>query len=255
MESKKRGPGRPKKSAKVAESQSVAIVESTPQEIAPPVESSAALNLLQMAMTNSEVDLEKMEKIMEMVDKQEAKESVKLYNSAMATLQGELPHIDRDGRILGRDGKVRSNYSKFETIMKAIQPVLTKNGFSISFNPSVKDGKMAVKVVVSHSGGHSEKSTVELPFDDSGQKSKVQEYGSSMSYAKRYAICLKLNIATGGEDNDGNEVEAGRTPEELKPMIDNAGSVEELGILWDSLTLKEQISVKTLFSIRRNEVQ
>ena len=33
----------------------------------------------------------------------------------------------------------------------------------------------------------------------------MQAIGSSVSYGKRYALCMLLNIATGGEDDDGQK--------------------------------------------------
>lgn len=202
------------------------------------------LSMLQLAMTDSNVDLEKMDKIMQMAERHESKLAEKSFHSAMAILQGEIPTIAKDGIIPDKAGKVRSKFSKYETIMAAIGPVLAKHGFAVSFRPKVADGKLIVDCVVSHKDGHTQETSLELPHDNSGQKNSVQAIGSSMSYAKRYTLCLMFNIPTGGEDNDGNEVipeqAEPRTLKELTKMFDNVTNMEELKVLWESLSSAER---------------
>lgn len=170
--------------------------------------SAVALNpageMLQMAMADSNVDLDKMEKIMQMYERVEAQKAEREYNAAMANLQGNMPDIPKDGKIVVK-GELRSEYSKFETIMGAIKPHLLKNGIAVSFRSTFDQGKAVVECVISHKDGHREATSITLPFDESGAKNSVQKIGSSLSYAKRYALCLILNIPTGGEDDDGNK--------------------------------------------------
>ena len=163
-----------------------------------------ALTVLQAAINNPGLDIEKMEKFINLYEKMENKKSEQAYYEAFPKLQSELPEVSKDGKIIV-NGEIRSNYAKFETIMKVIQPALTANGFGISFIPRIAEGKIIVSCKVSHTGGHIEKADIELPFDSSGTKNTVQSIGSSMTYAKRYALCLILNIPVGGEDNDGNK--------------------------------------------------
>lgn len=160
--------------------------------------------LLQLAMTSSDVDVEKLQQFMEMYERMEAQKAIKSYNAAMASLQGSLPTIPKDAKIVVR-GELRSEYSKYETIMASIKPLLQKNGFAVSLSANTADGKVAVKCTILHKDGHKEENTVTLPLDESGAKNSVQKIGSSLSYAKRYALCLIANIPTGGEDDDGNK--------------------------------------------------
>ena len=209
-------------STAVAKKQSAAVANG-----ANSTEQDAAATMLQMAMTNSDVDLQKMEKIMQMYQEVEAKKAERLYNAAMADLQGAIPSIKRDGIIPNKDGTPRSYYSKYETIMDAIQPQLTEHGIAISFRTSFENNQAIVKCVITHKDGHNENTTMTLPFDSSGSKNSVQAIGSSLSYAKRYALCLILNIPTGGEDDDGNSAEPGVKQTELQVLAaDIIGKLE-----------------------------
>jgi hypothetical protein len=61
---------------------------------------------------------------------------------------------------------------------------------------------------------------MELPFDNSGSKNTVQAIGSSVSYGKRYVLCMLLNISTGGEDNDGNGAPSAVTTQQRQYPLD-----------------------------------
>jgi hypothetical protein len=232
----------------------VKVVEKT-QELEIQQEKNPVLQMLQMAMTDSNVDLQKMEKIMEMVERHEDKLAFKAYNRDMALMQGEIPEIQFNSVIKDYEGNVRSKYTTYEGIMKVVQPILSEFGFSVSFNPKAENNLLTVDCMISHKDGHIEKSSLSLPFDASGKKNSVQSIGSSISYAKRYALCLKLNIATGGEDNDGNTAqEPPRTLNVLTAMTQKANNKSELAILWNGLTPEEQKIVGVVISKRKIEL-
>ena len=232
----------------------VKVVKEKSRELEIQQEQNPVLSMLQMAMTDSNVDLNKMEKIMEMVERYEDKLAAKAYNRDMALMQGEIPEIKFDSEIKVNN-QVRSKYTSYEGIMKIVQPILSRFGFSVSFNPISENGQMTVHCMISHKDGHIEKSNLTLPFDTSGSKNDVQSIGSSMSYAKRYALCLKLNIATGGEDNDGNTiVDPPRSLDVLTVMTKKANNKKELVILWDGLTPKEQEIVSKVIAERKVEL-
>ena len=233
----------------------VDLVKVPAQKVAPIQEvQNPVLNMLQLAMTDSNVDLEKMEKIMEMVERHEDKLAFKAYNRDMALMQGEIPEIKFDSKIKDAQGKTRSEYASYEGIMKIVQPILSKFGFSASFNPKAENNELTVDCMISHKEGHIEKSSLTLPFDTSGSKNSVQSIGSSISYAKRYALCLKLNIATGGEDNDGNTIDPDvRPPEVLHKMIFNSKNEDELKVMWSGLSSKEQELMTRAVNVRKKE--
>lgn len=147
------------------------------------------------------VDINKLEKLWEMQQQAQDREAVKAYNRDMASLQSEMPVIPKNGEIKVNN-VVRSKYARFEDIIKAIQPLLDKHGFSVAFKTEFTDSLMQIEGSVSHREGHKESTKMTLPFDDSGAKNKVQQIGSSVSYGKRYVLCMLLNIAASGEDDD-----------------------------------------------------
>lgn len=149
------------------------------------------------------------ENLMALIDVQErimAKDAEMQFNAALADMQPELPTVEKNGAIKFTDKQnVERNtpYALYEDIIEAIRPSLKKYGFSLSFSSDRDGDKVIITGKLAHRAGHSEKVVIPIPLDTSGSKNNVQAIGSSLSYGKRYAVGMLLNIVTRGEDDDG----------------------------------------------------
>ena len=152
---------------------------------------------------NPTVDVDKMLRLLEMQERMMAKQAEIAFNEAMTRLQPKLPVITKRGKIEFK-GAIQSKFARYEDIDELIRPLLSAEGFSVSFD-QLKGGEYSCKL--SHGGGHSETKTLTLPADTSGSKNSIQAIGSTVSYAKRYLVGMHLNIITKGEDNDGHSVD------------------------------------------------
>lgn len=183
------------------QSNAVAVQEPV---IAPAVpESAAIIQVIERAATNPNVDIDKMERLLEMQERIMERNARSAYAADLARMQPELPVIAERGGIKDRSGRVQSTYALWEDINEAIKPVLAKHGFALSFRTGQEEGRITVTGVLSHREGHSEETTMHLPIDTSGSKNSVQAVGSSISYGKRYTAGALLNITSRGEDDDG----------------------------------------------------
>lgn len=174
------------------------------KEDATPVVSDAAaiIQVIERAATNPQVDIDKMERLIQMQERIMDRNAKSAYAAALAAMQPDLPVISERGAIdLGRGPKQR--YALWEDINDAIKPVLAKHGFALSFRTGQADGKITVTGILTHREGHSEETTMHLPADTSGSKNAVQAVGSSTSYGKRYTASALLNLTSRGEDDDG----------------------------------------------------
>lgn len=192
-----------------------APVESTPLVIQ---EGSAALMtaIIQFA-SNPAMDIDKFDRLIALQERTEDRQAERAFNIAFVRLQGRLPRVKRDGALEyptdknKPDGPKRaiSKFAKWETIDAAIRPVLTEEGFGLSFKilPRTTDGGgLNVCAVLRHVGGYKEVGDpMPVPLDTSGGKNNLQAYGSSLSYGKKYAAFAALNIITEGEDDDGRQ--------------------------------------------------
>lgn len=189
-------------------------------------EASAIFQVIERAAMNPQVDIDKMERLIQMQERIMERNARSAYAAALADMQPNLPVIAERGGIKNNSGKVQSTYALWEDINDAIKPVLAKHGFALSFRTGQEDGRIIVTGILSHRDGHREETTMHLPLDTSGSKNAVQAVGSSTSYGKRYTAQALLNITSRGEDDDGKAAGDGPTISndqigDLQAMIDD----------------------------------
>lgn len=163
------------------------------------------LEVIAAATTDSRVDVVKMQALLDMHERVAARQAEIEFNHAMAALQPKLPRIPKHGAITNKAGGVQSRYARYEDIDEAIRPLLSEHGFSVTYGIASNPDKIGVTCTVRHIGGHSVTNTVYLPTDSSGAKNGVQGVGSTISYGKRYLLCLAFNIVMEGEDTDADQ--------------------------------------------------
>jgi len=213
-------------------SNAVQKVEDAPQSVS---ETTAIVQMIERAASNPSVDIDKMERLLQMQERVFERRAKSEFSIALAAMQPTLPTVERNGRITITDKNDRKSviqstpYALWEDINEAIRPCLAEHGFALSFRTGQSaDGKITVTAVLSHSGGHQEETTITLQHDSTGSKNSVQAVGSSISYGKRYTAGLLLNITSRGEDDDGkrggNTGISAEQVEELQTKIISAGA-------------------------------
>lgn len=165
--------------------------------------SDGILNVIARAAADPNVDIDKLERLLEMQERVVSRNARVAYYDALAQLQPKLPVISERGGIKDRSGKVQSTYALWEDVNEAIRPVLAEHGFALSFKVRRTDDQIITTGILSHREGHREETELALPSDTSGSKNAVQAVGSSTSYGKRYTAFALLNITSTGEDDDG----------------------------------------------------
>lgn len=118
---------------------------------------------------------------------------------ALAKAQSEFPEIKKDKD--GQEGNRKYKYANLHSILKAVTPILTANGFALVQTLEEKESGMLVLVTVLwHESGEKITSSVRLP-DPSTIKAK--EFGGFITYFRRYAIAPILGIEA-DEDLDSD---------------------------------------------------
>lgn len=173
------------------------VVDRLPQ---PASESAAILQVIERAALNPNVDIDKMERLLDMQQRIVARNAQADFAAALAEMQAELPVI----KERGKNTNTGSKYALWEDVNEQIRPILGKHGFSISFRTKTEGDFVAVTGVLTHRGGHSEETTFSLPVDKGPGRNLVQAHGSSISYGKRYTAAALLNLTSRGDDDDGN---------------------------------------------------
>jgi hypothetical protein len=159
-------------------------------------ESAAVLSMIARAASDPSIDIDKMERLMQMQERAIQRQAQTAFDEAMAAMQPELPSVGERGDAAGR-----YKFALWEDIQQQIKPVLQKHGFALTFRTDTND-KVSVTGILSHRAGHREETSIVLPTDPSGNKNAVQAVASSVQYGKRYTAGALLNLTSHGEDDD-----------------------------------------------------
>jgi hypothetical protein len=192
-------------------------------------ESNAVIAMIERAARDPNVDIDKMQRLLDMRANETARQAKAAYAAALAEMQPKLPVIGRRGQIkIGQDASKNPKYALWEDINDAIKPVLAAHGFALSFRTGRDGDRVTVTGILSHRDGHSEETTMVLPIDTGPGRNAVQSIGSSTSYGKRYTATALLNLTSRGEDDDGEaggaEPITDKQSEELKTLIVQVGA-------------------------------
>ena len=171
---------------------------------------------LERVAINPDVDVLKMEKIMDLQERVLDKASKAAYSQAMCKCQADMPTVLRDSD----NAQTRSKYAKFETVLMTTKPCYTSNGFALSFGTAISPVEDHIRITcdIMHIEGHSEFKFVDLPMDNKGMAGKVNKTdmhatASTYSYGERYLFCMIFNVTIADHDNDG--VVSGPTAQDL----------------------------------------
>jgi len=141
-----------------------------------------------------------------------------------ATLEFEPITKDSRAKVKTKSGSEYSyEYVSLDLIIISTRKALANNGLNVRHYIEFKeDGKSWLVSELRHSSG-CEPDKTESPIDKftgDSYMSIVQNYGSIMTYLRRYHMALLLNIAI-DEDDDGNAKEQGKKQSETTKQSQN----------------------------------
>lgn len=155
------------------------------------------------------VPIETMEKLLNMRRELKAEWAKEQFDKAMAEFQGECPVIKKNKSVANKDGRsVRYSYAPLDEIVSQAGKLISQHGLSYTITAEVKEGKTVKAIVkVTHTAGHNQDSSFEIPIDVGGFMTEPQKFASALTYAKRYAFCNAFGILTGDEDDDAQDTD------------------------------------------------
>lgn len=206
------------------------------------------LSIIERASKDPSTDVDKMERLLAMAERMEQRNSVQAFNVAFSKLQGELPVIVAESEIPNR-GK----YARFENVMAQIQPALTTNGFSVSFEQHADDKRITVTCHLRHIAGHFADTTFGVRMGGKAD-SDTQADCKASTTAKRNALLQALNIVVRqdclqSEDDVRNEPQDAITQQEADELRDWVESTNS-----DVARFLEFADAKTFETIRASKL-
>lgn len=172
-------------------------------QLAAPLQRNDMISVIERAAKDPSVDMDKMERLLAMAERLEAREAEKQFAVAFAALQSEMPQVDAVQSVPNRDGSVRFMFAPYQEIMAQVRPLLQKHGFTVSFSSEIKDDRVIQYCTVQHTGGHKRMNQFMAKIAGGPPGSSgAQADGAASTYAKRQALSDALNIVV-NKDTDG----------------------------------------------------
>ena len=172
------------------------------------IETASLLDIISQAAKDPAVDIDKMERLMQMHERLTAKQAETAFNAAMTRCQEEMRRVSADAT----NPQTHSKYATYGKLDSILRPIYTRNGFSLTFSDGETQKSEHVRVVclVRHIGGHKEVHWKDMPADGKGAKggdvmTKTHATGAAQQYGMRYLLKGIFNVAIGEDDNDGND--------------------------------------------------
>jgi hypothetical protein len=181
-------------------------------------------------MANPATDTQKMKELIEIRNDELNRIARAEFARDFVDMKPHLPKVIRTKE----NKQTSSKYAPLEDINVAIDPVLSKFGFGTSAKVIAQtEQSVTVLAELWHRGGHVEEFPLTLPLDNKGiagtvNKTLPHAISSSVTYAKRVAICALLNIST-GDDKDGNMEQGGNEPLSNEKAVEIDQLITETG--------------------------
>jgi hypothetical protein len=208
--------------------------------------------VLERAATNPEVDVEKMERIYQMVEREQDRQAERDFNASLVEAQADSQPVYK----AKWNPQTSSWYADIAAVTDGVNNVFNPYGFSLSFSEGETQKPDHIRVIcdIRHRGGHSEQRHIDMPVVTTGIKGNqmmtaTHGTASAFTYGRRYLIVLIANLPT--PDNDGNQPQQSKEANAASADYDSpvikqlqaCGSKEDLQECWKALKPSERNSV------------
>lgn len=216
------------------------------------VQPAGMVSMIERLAAAPDFPVEKLEKLLEMQERIMAKQAETEFAAAMSAAQAEMGRISADAM----NPQTRSKYASYAQLDRALRPIYTQHGFSLSFDEADSPKAEHIRVIchVSHRAGHTRVYHRDMPLVTKGLKGNemmtpTHANASGQSYAQRYLLKGIFNVAVGEDDNDGNPPPALPTISDeqqanIIALIEEVGADKARFMKWARVTSLDQILAK-----------
>ena len=124
------------------------------------------MSLIERMATDPAVDVEKLERLMGLYERQLEHRAREAYAAAFVEMKPHLPRIKRSKH----NPATGSFYAPLEDIIEIVDPILHRHGFALACKVAAQtEANVTVEAELWHREGHVERTQVVMPLDELGQ--------------------------------------------------------------------------------------
>lgn len=197
--------------------------------LAPETRQPTIMDIIARASTDPNMDVDKLERLIALSERAQEKEAEKAFSVAMNKAQADIRPIAADAN----NPQTRSKYASYLALDKALRPVYSRHGFSLSFDTdtAAREGDIRVLCHVAHDAGYSRTYKLDMPADGKGAKggdvmTRTHATGAAMTYGQRYLLKLIFNIAVGEDDDNGADTAVPIDTDQMQHILDQIAATD-----------------------------
>jgi hypothetical protein len=168
-----------------------------------PVALATPMRMLEIAVQNN-ADIDKLKQLMDLAERWEKNEARKAFVEAMTQFKADPPTILKTKHV-NIPGGAKFAHATLADVVDGVCASLSKYGLSHNWITEQTERGVSVTCVLTHRMGHSERTTLAAPPDDSGKKNGIQQIASTVTYLERYTLMAACGLAAKDMDTDGNK--------------------------------------------------
>jgi len=153
----------------------------------------AFLAMIERAARDPTIDVDKLDRLLQMRERENAGVAEQAFNAALADAQTAMHPVAADSD----NPQTRSRYASYAALDRVVRPIYTTHGFALSFNTADATGPEQARIVcdVSHTGGHTRQYHIDMPVDGKGARggdvmTKTHAMGSGVTYGRLAGAAL-----------------------------------------------------------------
>ncbi|WP_208442234.1 ERF family protein [Bartonella raoultii] len=189
-------------------------------------QTTAMERILNKALEN-DVDMDRLERLLALREKEIERQNYQNFVSDLSAMQTEYQKIHKNAT----NKHTNSAYATLDQYIDAIKEPLAKHHFALfSCIKNQISNSITVEMILTHASGNKISTEGTFPIDGQGSKNNIQSVGSTITYARRYLLGMLLNVASKGDDTDGNKPIKKPSPQqinEIKNLIEETETNED----------------------------
>jgi hypothetical protein len=150
--------------------------------------------------------LEQIEKMMDLLERNERHEAEKAYNEALAAFKAKDIRIVKHKLVdflNNKGGRTSYKHAELDDVVRAVGPELSAHGFAWSWKTSQAGRDITVVCTLRHRLGHAETVQLTAQPDETGGKNAIPAIISTTTSLQRHTLKQITGVAEAGEDDDG----------------------------------------------------
>ena len=158
-------------------------------------------DVVRYALKQEGVTVDQLEKLLIIEERYKAGLAKQAYHKAVSEFKKNPPKVTKDKQ----NTQYKSMYTTLGNLVNTVNPELSKQGLSANWEIK-QNGIIEVTCVLTHTMGHSERTSASAPADTSGAKNAIQQIKSTITYLKAVTFESICGLAStdANLDDDGN---------------------------------------------------